>query len=149
MSKQRTLKLGETLKVTFDFSQSLEVPWRNDFQYALLEFITIGALVYECTNAGKTGSELPENLSTTIGATQDDGTVQWTVRDFSANGSDTISTRTVTSSSGITIDSSAIVKDTYVDVTFTADTIGAQSITCEIVTDAGEPLKHKENVFIE
>ena len=149
MSKQRTLKLGETLKVTFDFSQSLETPWRNDFQYALSEFITIGALVYECTNAGKTGSELPENLSTTIGATQDDGTVQWTVRDFSANGSDTISTRTVTSSSGITIDSSSIVKDTYVDVTFTADATGAQSITCEIVTAAGETLKHKENVFIE
>lgn len=148
-SKQRTLKVGETLKVTFDFSKSLENTWRSNFQYATGEFVTIGALVYECTNAGKTGSELPENISTTIGATQDDGTVEWTVRDFSTSGSDTISTRTVTASTGITIDSSSIEKSTYVDVTFTADDAGKQSITCQVKTVAGETLKHKEYVFIE
>ena len=91
-----TVDVGETLVVIFDFSKELATPWRADYQYATNEFITIGAYVYECTNAGKTGLELPENLNKTIGGTQVDGTVIWTVRDFDTSGSDTISSKTVT-----------------------------------------------------
>jgi len=148
MSSDITVDVGETLVVIFDFSKELETPWRADYQYALTEYITIGSLVYECTNAGKTGSQKPGNMTTTIAATQDDGTVEWTCRDYSTSGSDTISSKTVTGSSGITIDSSAIAKSTYVNVTFTADTAGGNTILCQVVTAAGETLRHTYNVFI-
>ena len=148
MSKT-TMKVGETLTFTFDFSKELERPRRNNFSYAVGEFVTIGAYVYECTNAGKSAPQIPESISTTIGATMDDGTVEWTVRDYSTSGGDTISTHTVTKSSGLTIDSSAIAKSLHVNVTFTADTIGRQYILCEIVTAGGETLQHKEYIYVE
>jgi len=141
--------VGETLTVVFDFHKELEVPRRSNYQQAVGEFITIGTLVYECTNAGKTGVAIPENLSTTVAATQDDGTVEWTVRDYSASGSDTISSKTVTASSAaLTVDSSAIAKSMYVNVTFTAVTAGDHNIVCEVVTAGGETLRHKLKVFI-
>ena len=149
MSKVFTARNGETIAVSFDFSEELKLPWRSAFQYSVGEFVTIDALVYECTNAGKTGNELPENLSTTIGATQDDGTVEWTVRDFSTSGTDTISTITVTADTGITIDSSATAKSVYVEVTFTTTAIGKKQITCEIVTVAGETLITILDVFVK
>ncbi len=148
MSKT-TLKVGETFIVTFDFSKELELKRRDDFSYSVGEFITIGAYVYECTNAGKSAPQIPESVSTTIGATVDDGTVEWTVRDYSTDGTDTISTRTVTASSGLTVDSSAIAKSVHVNVTFTADTVGSNYLLCEIVTLAGETLRHKHPVYVE
>lgn len=149
MASDITVDVGETLVVIFDFSKELETPWRAEYQYALAEFITIESYVYECTNAGKTGFAIPENLTKTIGATQDDGTVEWTCRDFSTSGSDTISTKTATASdAGITVDSSAISKSVYVSVTFTAVTAGPRSIVCEITTAAGETLRHTYQVFI-
>ena len=105
--KYLTVENGETLTILFDFSKELEVPWRPEYQYALADFITIGAYIYECTNAGKSAKKLPDNLTTTIGATQDDGTVEWTCRDWATTGSDTISTPTVTGTSGVSIDSSS------------------------------------------
>lgn len=135
-----SVKNGETLAITFDFSKELANPWQSDYQYTTNEFITIGALVYECTNAGKTGYQIPENLTTTIGGTQADGTVEWTCRDWSTSGSDTISTKTVTADTGITIDSSTITKSLYVDVIFTATTTGKKDITCDIDTVAGETI---------
>ena len=150
MSSDITVDVGETIAVVFDFSKELEIPRRPNFQYALTEFVTIGELVYECTNAGKTAAELPENLTKVIGATQDDGTVEWTCRDFSTSGSDTISSiSAVTPSSGITVDSSAISKSVYVDVTFTADAKGSNTIVWKIITVAGETLHHTSKVFIE
>lgn len=154
MGSSITVDVGETLTVVFDFHKELETPWRANYQYATGEFITIGSYVYECTNAGKTGLELPENLTKTVGATQDDGTVEWTCRDFSTSGSDTIGGTspvllTVTPSSGITIDSKEIVKNTYVNVTFAADTAGRNTIVCEVITTAGETLRHTYRVFIE
>ena len=149
MASDITVDVGETLVVIFDFSGELEIPWRANYQYALLDFITIGSLVYECTNAGKTGPEMPENLTKTIGATQNDGSVEWTCRDYSSSGYDAISSKTVTASSAsITVDSSAIAKGVYVSVTFTAVTAGSNSIVCEIVTAGGETLRHTYNVFI-
>ncbi len=150
MSDVFTARNGEIILVSFDFSEELKLPRRPEFQYTVGEFVTIDALVYECTNAGKTAKELPENLSTTISATQDDGTVEWTCRDFSTSGSDTISSiSAVTPSSGITVDSSAIVKSLYVNVTFTADAKGGNTIVCKIITVAGETLHHTYRVFIE
>ena len=61
----------------------------------------------------------------------------------------TITTRTVTASSGLTVDSSAIAKDVHVDVTFTADTVGRNHLLCEVVTVAGETLQHKHPVYVE
>ena len=148
MSTDIQAKVGETLSIVFDFRKELEVPWRDNYQYAVGEFVTIGALVYECTNAGKTGTEIPEGLTKTIAATQADGTVEWTCRDYSTNGSDTIATQTTTASSGISVDSSAIAKSTYVNVTFGADTAGSNTITCTPVTAGGETLKHVANVYI-
>jgi hypothetical protein len=150
MSNDITVDVGETLTVIFDFSDELKTPWRASYQYTTSEFIQIGDLVYECTNAGKTGLQIPENLTTTIGATQVDGTVEWTCRDYSAtSGSDSISTKTVTASdAGLTVDSSAISKSHYVSVTFTAVTAGSRNIVCEVVTAAGETLRHTYNIFI-
>ena len=150
MTTDLRAKVGETVSIVFDFHKELEVPWRDNYQYAVGEFITIDALVYECTNAGKTGPELPEGLTKTIGATQADGTVEWTCRDYSTSGSDTITTQTTTASSAaITVDSSAIAKNTYVNVTFTAVTAGSHTITCTPVTAGSETLKHTIKVFIE
>jgi len=150
MPSDITVDVGEVIIVIFDFTEELKIPWRSEYQYTTSEFIQIGSYVYECTNAGKTGLAIPENLTTTIAATQTDGTVEWTCRDYSASsGSDTISSKTVTASdAGITVDSSAISKSTYVSVTFTAVTAGSRSIVCEVVTAAGETLRHTYNVFI-
>ena len=149
MANDITVDVGETLVVIFDFSKELENPWRADYQYTTGEFITIGSYVYECTDAGKTDHEIPENLTQTIGATQTDGTVEWTCRDFSLSGSDTISSKTVTASdAGITVDSSSIVKSVYVSVTFTAVTAGSRNIVCEVVTAAGETLRHTYRIYI-
>ena len=150
MPSDITVDVGETLSVVFDFAEELKVPWRPNYQYSTLEFIQVDSLVYECTNAGKTGANLPENFSTTIGGTQADGTVEWTVRDYSAtSGTDTISTKTVTASSAaLTVDASAIDKSLYVTATFTAVSKGSHSIVCEIVTAAGETLRHTYKVFV-
>lgn len=147
--KYETVDVGETLTVIFDFSKELEIPWRPEYQYAVSDYITVGSYIYECTNAGKSGKEIPENLTTTIGGTQDDGTVEWTCRDWATTGSDTISTRTVTSSSGLTVNSSAIRQDLYVDVTFTADTAGRQTLTCEIATASGETIIGEANIYVQ
>jgi len=150
MSNDITVDVGETLIVMFDFAEELKTPWRADYQYTTSEFIQIGAFVYECTNAGITDHAIPENLTTTIGATQDDGTVEWTCRDYSASsGTDTISSQTSTASdSGITVDTSSIVKSLYVTVTFTAVTAGKRNIVCEAVTAAGETIRHTYRVYI-
>ena len=149
MPSDITVDVGETIIAIFDFSEELKIPWRAEYQYSIGEFIQIGAYAYECTNAGKTGLAIPENLTTTIAATQVDGTVEWTARDYSTSGTDTISSKTVTASdAGITVDSSAIAKNTYVSVTFTAVTMGSRSIVCEVVTAAGETLRHTYQVYI-
>ena len=150
MANDITVDVGETIIVIFDFSKELEIPWRAEYQYSTSEFITIGAYVYECTNAGKTGRAVPEDLTTTISATQTDGTVEWTCRDYSTSGTDTISSITVTASSAaLTIGSSAITKSQYVTVTFTAVSTGRHNIVCQAVTAAGETLRHTYKVFVE
>ena len=149
MSNDITIDVGETVIVEFDFAKELRNKWQADYQYALTEFIQIGAYEYECTNAGITGHEIPENLTTTIAATQIDGTVEWTCRDYGTSGTDTISTQTCTASdAGITVDSSAIEKNLYVTCTFTGVTAGSRSIVCEIVTVGGETIRATYNVFI-
>ena len=151
MANNITVDAGETLSVTFDFSEELRIPWQPNYQYASGEFIQVGAFVYECTNAGKTGPAMPESLTTTIGDTETDGSVVWTCRDYSASsGSDTISAKDVSASSAaLTIDSSTIVKSLYVSVTFTAVSTGSHSIVCEVDTAAGETLRHTYRVFVE
>ena len=144
-----TVDVGETLSVVFDFHKELEIPRRSNYQYTTTEYVTIGAYIYECTNAGKTGTETPESITTTIGVTQVDGTVEWTCRDYGANGYDAISSKTVTpSSAAITIGSSAIAKGVYVNATFTAVTAGSHSIMCEVVSAGGETLRKTQSVFI-
>lgn len=140
MSREsRTLKVGEQLTLRFDFLPDLEFPWRANYRYSVGQFITVGSFVYECTNAGKTAAELPEDLTTTIGATQNDGSVEWTCRDYSNSGTDTISSITgVTTSSEVTVDSSAIVDSVYVYVTITAVSIGKTELKCQVATVSGE-----------
>ena len=154
MSNDITLDVGEVVTVLIDFSKELENPRRDNFQYSTSEFVTIGAYVYECTNAGKTASDAPESLTKTIGATQDDGTVEWTCRDFSTSGSDTISSYTITpSSAALTISAApspdtTIVKSTYLNITITAVTAGSHSVVAEVVTAEGETLRHTYKVFV-
>jgi len=147
--KYLTVENGETLTVVFDFSKELEIPWRPEYQYGLTNYVTIGSYIYECTNAGKSGKQLSDSLTTTIAATETDGTVEWTCRDWATTGSDTISTKTVTASSGLTVDSSTIAQNLYVDVTFTATAIGRNELTCQITTAAGETLKAIQTVLVK
>lgn len=147
--KYTTVEVGETVTLIFDFSKELEIPWRPEYQYALADYVTIGSYVYQCSNAGKSGKQLPENLTTTIAATQDDGTVEWTCNDWSTNGSDTIASRTVTATSGLTIDASSIAKSLYINATFTATAIGRNEITCTIITNNGETLKAVHTVLVK
>ncbi len=150
MANDITVAVGETIIVIFDFAEELRIPWQADYQYSAGEFVQIGSYVYECTDAGLTGHEIPENLTQTIAATQVDGTVEWTCRDYSVSGTDTISSQTTTASdAGLTVDSSSIVKNLYVSVTFTAVTAGSRNIVCETVTAGGETIRHTYEVFIE
>lgn len=147
--KYTTVENGETLTVKFDFSRELETPWLPLHQYEVGDYITVGPYVYECINTGKSGFEIPENLTTTLGDTESDGTVIWMCNNWSTNGSDTISVQSVTATSGITIDASAIELGHYVPVTFTATATGRNKITCEIDTVAGETLKAVHTVLVQ
>lgn len=142
-----TMKVGETLTLVFDFLADLEIPCRRNYQYSSGEFVTVGAFVYECTSAGKTADRAPK-FTTTIAATMNDGSVEWTCRDYSTSGSDTLSSKTVTGETGITIDSSDIVKSTYVSVVITADSVGCHTVTCTVVTAAGETLIGERDIEV-
>lgn len=142
--ESKTFKVGATGVIEFDFSQFLSIQWIDGYEYALADFVRPTApngFVYECTNAGQSNSDEPE-WPTTIAQTIDDGSVEWTCRDFSASGSDSISSQTTTAETGVTVDSSAI-DGTRVDATITCGTKGCFIVTCEIDTAAGEtePLK--------
>jgi hypothetical protein len=144
-----TMRIGETLTFVYDFSSELVLQWQPDYQVSVGEFITIGPYVYECTDAGKTGPQQLETVPQTIGGTHNDGTVEWACRDFSTSGTDTLSSSSVTASSGLTVDSSAVTKSTYVTATVTATAKGKQHILVEVDTAAGETLQHKHYVFVE
>ncbi len=146
MNDSFAASVGEIETVTFDFSEDLANPWRRNFEYSLAEFITVGSFVYECTNAGKTGAEEPSEWLTTIGQTIEDGSVQWTVRDFSNSGSDSISTKTVTAPAGLNVGSSSIIKSTRVDVTFTVVSGGTHDLLCQVDTAAGQ--RHKQTLKV-
>lgn len=134
---------NEVIVYRFEFARSLETLWRPAKQYALTVFVrptTPNGFEYECTNAGQTSQDEPA-WPTTIGATINDGSVEWTARDFGLSASDTISTRTIAADNGVTIDSSAIA-DTGVLVTISGGTLGqVYDVACRIVTAAGETIR--------
>lgn len=141
-------KVGETLNLTFDFTADLEIKWRDLYQQSAGDFITVGSFIYECTDAGKTDYQQPE-WPTAIGTTVDDGSVQWTCRDYSTAGSDTITAIAVPSVTGVTVDSSAIDLGTRVDVTVTITADGSHELECEVTTAAGETLKKDLSVVVD
>lgn len=143
-----TARVGETVGVTFDFSNELAVSWQADYQYALASFITVGPFVYEVTDAGKTASQEPE-WPTTVDDTVNDGSVEWTCRDFTTAGTDTISTRSVPSITGVTVDSDAITLSTRVDATVTITATGKHELECTVTTAAGETLKHSIYIVVD
>lgn len=145
-----TLSVGETItKYSFDFSEELEIQHEVDYEFSSGDFIRVDGFVYECTNAGKTAAQAPE-WPHVIGQTVNDGSVEWTCRDFGSSGSDSISTRSfVVSAANVTVDSSAIVLSTRVEATITAVSVGAVTVTCTIVTAAGQTIKQALKVVVK
>lgn len=147
-----TVSNGETIaNGVFDFSKELELHRLPEYQYALGEFVraeNFDGFVYECTNAGKTIGSEPD-WPAVVGAIVNDGSVEWTCRDFSDSGSDTISTVTVTPGSGLTVNSAVADKSTRVNVSFTAAAVGRTELLCSIVTAAGQTLKQVLKVVVK
>lgn len=143
-----TGKVAEETTLVYDFGPDLERIREADYQYGLGEFITIGAFVYECTSAGKTSGQPLDNVPTVPGQTFDDGSVEWTCRDFDLTGSDTISGAAFNNPAGITVDSDSIEKSTRVHVVITLDTKGTYDLVCTASTVAGAELKQSATVLV-
>lgn len=122
------------------FDRVLEELWQPGDPISLAEYrrpTAPNGFEYECTNAGQTHSEEP-NWPQTIAETVDDGSVEWTCRDFDANGSDTIASIAISADTGITVDASGF--DNYgVTMTLSGGSIGSSyDITVDSTTAAGE-----------
>lgn len=138
MNQKRSKGAAEKFSYEFDFVSTLETTWHPKQVKALAQYVrpTKGnGYEYECTDAGLTDTEEPD-WPETIGETVEDGTVQWTCRDFDSNATDSIQTHLATGETGITIDGSS-VSGTVVLVTVSGGTKGeTYEIRCKITTAA-------------
>lgn len=135
--KTITKTANEVLILEFEFARALEHIWRPGKEYAATDYVrptNSNGFEYECTDAGQTTNEEPD-WPTTIASTIDDGSVVWTCRDFGTNGTDTISTETVTSDADITI-GSASSSGTVVSATASGGS-GCHEVVAQIITAAG------------
>lgn len=123
--QHRTKGINEVFTYEVEFARALETIWKPANEYAATQYVrpvTINGFEYECTDAGQSGSQEPD-WPTTIGETINDGSVEWTCRDFASNATDSIQTHTVVADTGLTIDSSTI-SGTRIDVTVSGGTLG-------------------------
>lgn len=140
----------ENLNIEVEFARVLEYTWRAGTSYSLTDYVRPDApngFEYECTNAGQSASIEPE-FPTTIGATIDDGSVEWTCRDFGTNGTDTISSQSVAAETGLTI-SNASATSTVVAFNASGGTNGnAYVVSVEATTAGGKVFEQKLKIVI-
>jgi hypothetical protein len=150
MTQRRSKGANEVIPYEFEFLSALETVWHPKEIKSATQYVrpTVGnGYEYECTDGGLTGTEEPD-WPETIGGTVDDGTVEWTCRDFGSNATDSISTHQATADSGITVDSSSVL-GTVVTVTLSGGTLGmTYDVRCRIVTTAGQTYEELLRVTI-
>ncbi len=143
---------NEVLRITFDFTRDLEVTWRAGAEYQAGDFVrptTPNGVEYECTTAGQSGKREPLWVGVNSTVSDGIGELVWAGRSFANNATDTISGRTVTASSGLTISNDAISGET-ITADISSGTDGAcYNIVCQIVTANGETLELAEKVRVE
>lgn len=142
---------NEVIILEFDFARELETVWRPGKNYALNAYVRPripNGLEYQATIAGQSGSKEP--IWPALAATQGDGkgALVWTGVAFVSNASDTISTRTVTPDSGLTLDSSSIDGTSILATISGGNKPGCYDVVCQIVTSAGETLEATRQVRI-
>lgn len=134
-----------------EFARVLEHVWRYGSEYDSGDYVRPSlpnGYEYECTTAGQTGSKEPR-WPRTVGGTVTDGSAIWTARAFGTNGTDTISSVSVSGSSGITV--GAVATDgTKVSYTISGGEDGSRyTISCEVTSSSGENIEHKTKVEID
>lgn len=133
-----------------EFARALEEVWRGGAEYSAGEYVRPpipNGYEYECTNGGQT-SQADVKWPTTIGAEVVDGSVVWTCRDFGANATDSLSTRSVIADAGLTVDSSAI-DGTTVQFTLSGGTENkSYDVSVEAVTAAGDTFDERVRVSV-
>lgn len=147
-----TKRENEVVKLTFNFERVLETIWQPAKEYDATDYVRptrANGFEYEATHSGTAQSGVREpKWPTTAGNTVTDGSVTWTARAFSTNATDTISTRTVTADSGLTVDSSAIDARTVTATISGGTAPGMYDVVCQIVTAAGETLEEKAKIKV-
>lgn len=122
---RRTKTSLDIITYRMNFARALEAIWQPGHAYDVGDYVRPmwpNGFEYECTNAGQTAQDAPD-WPVVIASTIDDGSVQWTARDYGINASDTITSKAVTADTGITIDSSSL-EGTEVIATLSGGTPG-------------------------
>lgn len=148
--KPLTLTVGESYLLRFDFARALEDIWQSAGEYSVGDFVrpsTPNGFEYECTNAGQTDLSEPA-WPKTIAATVEDGSVQWTARDFALAATDTLSTGPVTGTGSGTI-GTPTVEDTDVYAAYTATAKGLDVVTCLATTALGNILSGQFRITVK
>ena len=140
--KHRQKRPADKRTYTFTFDRALEELWRPGAEYGLAEYVrpTVpNGFEYECTNAGQSDQSEPD-WPVAIAGTIDDGSVEWTARDFDTNASDTINTYVVTVPAGLTNDADVLLGTaTGITVKLSGGTLGqSYDVEVEATTVAGE-----------
>jgi len=131
-----------------DLARVLEQQWRQGAPYSLTEYVRPtrpNGFEYECSNAGQSASVEPD-WPIVIADTIDDGSIEWTCRDFGSNGTDLLSSVIVTAETGLTVDTYS-VDGQAAQFTISGGTIGqVYDVSIKAVSDAGD--EYKETVRI-
>ena len=143
---------NEVIKVTFDFTRALEVTWRAGTEYSIGQYVrptSPNGVEYECTAAGQSGKREPLWVGVSSTVSDGIGELVWTGRSFGDNATDTIQSRTVTASSGLTVANDQIAGETVeADISGGGDG-SCYEVVCQIVTVNGETLELEEKVKVE
>ena len=127
----------------------LETIWRSGRVHGLADYVrpsVPNGFEYECTAAGQTGAREPR-WPVTVAGTITDGSVEWTARAYSTNGSDTIASVAGSADTGLTI-ASVTYDGTEVTFTLSGGTVGEWYIvSIEVTTTQGEVLEQKLKVY--
>ena len=142
-------RADEVLELEFDFTRDLEVVWRSGEVYqsdAYIRPTVPNGFEYQATDGGQSSAREPK-WPTSIGGTVIDGSVVWTCVDFGSNATDTVSSHSVTSDSGITIDNVDIT-DAIVRCSVSGGS-GCHDVVCQVTTSGGETLALVAQVVIQ
>ena len=151
--KSFTKTANEGITLEWEFARVLEYVWLPGQEYAVNDFVRPTApngFQYECINIGQTDNEEPD-WTTTLASPRNtitDGSVIWAVSDFGNDGSDTISTQTVTPETGLSAGSATKV-GTKISSRVTGGTSGnTYDVVCKIVTAAGDTYEETFEVTV-